>query len=69
MDDHGFHGAYQSVKRLVGKLRGSRLPEARVVIETRAGEDYGEFRVMLRAASPVARTRRRATMSAVRLFP
>jgi transposase len=43
--DHGFRGAYQSVKRFVGKLRGSRPPEARVVIETASGEeaqvDYG----------------------------
>jgi transposase len=42
---HGFRGAYQSVKRFVGKLRGSRLPEARLVIETPPGEeaqvDYG----------------------------
>jgi len=45
VDDHGFRGAYQSVKRFVGKLRGSRPPEARVVIETPPGEetqvDYG----------------------------
>jgi len=45
VDDHGFRGAYQSVKRFVGKLRGSRSPEARVVIETPPGEeaqvDYG----------------------------
>ncbi len=45
VDDHGFRGSYQSVKRFVGKLRGSRSPEARVVIETPPGEetqvDYG----------------------------
>jgi transposase len=45
VDDHGFRGSYQSVKRLVGKLRGSRAPEACVVIETPPGEecqvDYG----------------------------
>ncbi|MGO9095736.1 MAG: IS21 family transposase [Bryobacteraceae bacterium] len=45
VDDHGFRGAYQSVKRFVGKLRGARSPEARVVIETPPGEeaqvDYG----------------------------
>jgi transposase len=45
VDDHGFRGAYQSVKRFVGKLLGSRPPEARVVIETPPGEeaqvDYG----------------------------
>jgi transposase len=42
---HGFTGNYQSVKRYVRKLRGSRTPEARVVIETAPGEeaqvDYG----------------------------
>jgi transposase len=45
VDDHGFRGSYQSVKRFVGKLRDSRPPEARVVIETAPGEeaqvDYG----------------------------
>ena len=45
VDDHGFRGSYQSVKRFVGKLRGSNSPEARVVIETPPGEeaqvDYG----------------------------
>lgn len=48
VDEHGFRGAYQSVKRFVGKLRGFRSPEARVVIETAPGEDYGKFRVMVR---------------------
>ncbi|MGA2329995.1 MAG: hypothetical protein ABSH05_27445 [Bryobacteraceae bacterium] len=48
VDDHGFRGAYQSVKRFVGKLRGSRPPEACVVIETPPGEDYGECCVMVR---------------------
>jgi hypothetical protein len=42
---HGFGGSYQSVKRFVGKLQASRPPEARVVMETAAGEtsqvDYG----------------------------
>jgi len=45
VDDHGFRGSYQSVKRFVSKLHGSRPPEARVVIETAPGEeaqvDYG----------------------------
>ena len=45
VDDHGFRASYQSVKRFVGKLRGYRPPEARVVIETPPGEeaqvDYG----------------------------
>ena len=45
VDRHGFTGGYQSVKRFVRKLRGSVWPEARVIIETRSGEecqvDYG----------------------------
>jgi len=45
VDEHGFRGAYQSVKRFVGKLRGSRSPDACGVIETAPGEeaqvDYG----------------------------
>ncbi len=46
VDDHGFTGRYNSVKRFVRKQRGITTPEARVVIETAAGEeaqvDYGE---------------------------
>ncbi len=46
VDDHGFTGRYNSVKRFVRKQRGVTTPEARVVIETAAGEeaqvDYGE---------------------------
>jgi transposase len=45
VDQHGFAGGYQSVKRFVGKLRGVQSPEARAVILTQAGEesqvDYG----------------------------
>jgi transposase len=45
VDDHGFTGDYQSVKRFVRKQRGSVLPAARVVILTAPGEeaqvDYG----------------------------
>jgi len=45
VDQHGFSGSYQSVKRFVRKLRGVRSPEARAVILTPAGEevqvDYG----------------------------
>jgi len=45
VDSYGFEGGYQSVKRFVRKLRGTRSPEARVIIETTAGEesqvDYG----------------------------
>ena len=45
VDQHGFAGGYQSVKRFVRKLRGVQSPEARAVILTPAGEeaqvDYG----------------------------
>jgi transposase len=45
VDDHGFAGGHQSVRRFVGKFRGSSSPEARVVIITAPGEeaqvDYG----------------------------
>ena len=38
VDQHGFAGGYQSVKRFVRKLRGVQSPEARAVILTPAGE-------------------------------
>jgi transposase len=45
VDDHGFTGGYQSVRRFVGKLREPSSPDARVVIITAPGEeaqvDYG----------------------------
>ena len=45
VDAHGFAGGYQSVQRFVRGLRRATSPEARVVIETRIGEecqvDYG----------------------------
>ena len=47
VDDHGFTAQYASVKRFVAKLRGTALPEARVVITTAPGEDYGESSVMV----------------------
>src|SRR5258708_2473181 len=40
VDGHGFTGGYQSVQRLVRKLRGAVSPEARVIIETRPGEEF-----------------------------
>ncbi|MBI4874214.1 MAG: transposase [Acidobacteria bacterium] len=44
-DDHGFRGGYQSVKRLVRKLRGRPAVEACAIIVTPPGEeaqvDYG----------------------------
>jgi transposase len=47
VDDHGFAGGYQSVKRFIGKLRGSASPqEPCAVIVTEPGEeaqvDYGD---------------------------
>jgi transposase len=45
VDQHGFAGGYQSVRRFVRMLRGASSPEARAIIETRPGEecqvDYG----------------------------
>lgn len=45
VDQSGFTGAYESVKRYVRKLRGTRSPEPRAVILTAPGEeaqvDYG----------------------------
>jgi transposase len=54
VDDHGFQARYASVKRFVLKLRGSKPPEARVVITTAPGEeaqvDYGGDGPMVRDA-------------------
>src|SRR6202789_372009 len=45
VDRHGFTGGYQSVKRFVRSLRAAATAEARVIIETKLGEeaqvDYG----------------------------
>jgi hypothetical protein len=45
VDQHGFSGPYESVKRYVLKLRGTQSPEARAIIQTAPGEesqvDYG----------------------------
>jgi transposase len=46
VDDHGFPARYASVRRFVVALRGTTVPEARVVIITAPGEegqvDYGD---------------------------
>src|SRR6266567_1025129 len=47
VDDHGFGARYASVRRFVLTLRGASSPEARVVITTAPGEDYGESPVMV----------------------
>ena len=45
VDQHGFTGSYESVKRYARKLRGAQSPEACGIIETAPGEesqvDYG----------------------------
>ena len=46
--ENGFDGGYQTVKRYVRKLRGNQPLQARAVILTGPGEDYGECRVMVR---------------------
>ena len=47
VDDHGFSARYASVRRFVVRLRGAAPAEARVVITTAPGEDYGESPVMV----------------------
>ena len=68
VDDHGFTGRYQSVKRFVRQLRGRSGSPACAIIITPPGEDYGESRVMVRAASRVARAHRRAAILRPRAF-
>jgi hypothetical protein len=47
VDDHGFTAKYASVRRFVATLREATAPEARVVIATVPGQDYGESAVMV----------------------
>ena len=47
VDDHGCTARYASVRRFVVKLRGATPVEARVVVTTAIGEDYGESPVMV----------------------
>ena len=60
VDDYGFAGRYQSVKRVVRQLRGSALPQACPIIVTPPGEDYGESGVMVRTWRRFASARLRA---------
>lgn len=64
VDDYGFAGGYQSVKRFVRKSRGQQSPEARAVIETAPGEesqvDYG--------TGPMVRDSRSGKYRRTRLF-
>jgi hypothetical protein len=48
VSQYGFERGYQSVKRFANKIRPSQVLQAQPVIVTAPGEDYGEFRVMLR---------------------
>ena len=68
VDIHGFTGDYQSVKRFVRRSRGQQSPEACAVIETAAGEDYGEFRVMVRTLSHMRGFRSRCSVFSLRAF-
>jgi hypothetical protein len=56
VDDHGFAARYASVRRFVVALRGTSAPEARVVITTAPGEDYGKCRVMVSTWEAVGST-------------
>src|SRR5262249_3040732 len=64
VDDHGFAARYASVRRFVVKLGGASVPEARVVIATRPGEegqvDYGD--------GPMVRQRETGKYRRTRLF-
>jgi hypothetical protein len=51
VDRHGFPGSYESVKRFVRRQRGIQPLEARAVIVTAPGEDYGKSRVMVRGGA------------------
>ena len=53
VDDHGFTAQYASVRRFVVRLRGASPVEARVVITTAPGEDYGESAVMVSRRPPL----------------
>ena len=53
VDDHHFDGRYASVRRFVQTLRGGSAREARVVITTAPGEDYGESAVMVSSLAPL----------------
>jgi hypothetical protein len=69
VDDHGFTGRYQSVKRFVRQLRGRPGTLACGIIITAPGEDYGESGVMVRAASPVACAHCRVVYCVAPSFP
>jgi hypothetical protein len=47
VDDVGFPARCASVRRFVRQLRRTAPPEARIIITTTPGEDYGESPVMV----------------------
>ena len=47
VDGHSFPARYASVRRFVVALGGRTPTDARVVITTAPGEDYGESAVMV----------------------
>ena len=53
VNEVGFPARYASVRRFVRQLRRTALPEARVVIATTPGEDYGESAVMVSRLPPL----------------
>jgi hypothetical protein len=67
VDDHGFTARYASVRRFVLKLRGSSPVEARVVITTAPGEDYGKSRVMLPTIETVVAVLSQPSFASLRL--
>jgi hypothetical protein len=58
VDDHGFAARYASVRRFVLTLSGTPAVEARVVIISRPGEDYGETGVMVSVSGSMTILRR-----------
>ena len=64
VDQHGFPGGYQSVRRFVGKLRGIQSPEASAVILTPAGEKAQS----ITAPDPWSAIRTAASTGRTRLF-
>jgi transposase len=72
VDQHGYTSSYQSVQRFVLKLRGAGSSEARVIIETRPGEevqvDYGTGPMVRDPDSGKYRRTRLFVMTLVRLL-
>jgi hypothetical protein len=69
VDGHGFRSSYQSVQRFVRKLRGAVSPEARVIIETRPGEecqvDYGTGLCLAKTPSEIRRRHSSRVLTAI----